>query len=145
MPDPAKLSFAVPAFNSYKEYSWASSTITINGTVPSGQIATFSQTLILPRANSVASIEFSTSVNSDLYVTGMTYTLLPDTNITHSNGSTPTFPGTAPYIIFFQNNFVGDSVTVAATVTNLNAETLTVVTEILTFGLYTFIAPFKSL
>lgn len=142
MPDPAKLSFAVPAFNSYKEYDRASAVLSVTGTVTAGQFATFSSAVSLKRTSAITLTQFTTSVTSNFHTTGMTYNLLPDLTISHSNGSTATFPGTAPYDIQFQNAFLGDTVTVTVVVSNPNAETLTVVNETITVTLYTVVAPF---
>lgn len=144
MPDPSKLAFAVPAFNSYKEYSRAVATLTVSGNVAAGQNASFSSTVTFAKGESIAFIEFTTSVVSDFHTTGRVYSLIPDSTIFHSNGSTPTFPGTAPYTINFQVTFVDNQATVSAVVNNANAETLTVVTETLTVPLYAVIAPFRT-
>lgn len=145
MLDPAKLSFAVPAFNSYKEYDRISVTLNITGNVPPGQTAAFSSPVNFKRENSVAFIEFTTTANSDFHNNTDTYTLLPDSTIFHSNGSTPSFPGTAPYIVGFRNAFTNNSVTVTAAVVNItSSETLTVVNETLAVTLYSVIAPFRS-
>lgn len=142
MLDPSKLSFAVPAFNNYKQYDRATAVVTISGTVPSATVATYTATVDLNRENATTSIQFATSVNSTYHSIGNEYLLNPDTFINHTDGSTPTAPGTAVYDIFFQNVFTTNQVTVTAAITNLDADTLTVVAEALTVTLYTFVTPF---
>ena len=142
LPNPIVLAFTIPAFNSYKEYDRAETAVTITGSISAGQTATFGSTVSFSRNNSIASMEFTTSATSVFNTTGLTYMLYAGTSIQHSDGSTPTFPGTAVYTVNFQNAFATDFVTLTAVVANPSSETLTLVNETITISFYSFIAPF---
>lgn len=143
MPDPAKLSFST-SFNQFKNFDRKEVSIAISGTIASGVAGTYSQLIALDRQNAFTSVQFTTSVNSTFYRNDETYLLMPDTYISHDDGSTATFPGSAPYNIRFENSFNGNLVDIKLTVFNENAETLTVVSETVSVRLYTQIAPFAQ-
>lgn len=131
-------------FDSFKNNDYTTGSLTITGTIGAGLLASYSGTATLNRDDSVAQIYYSTSVNSDYNSTGNLYLFNSDTIIQHSNGSTPTLPGTATYSILFSVGFSGDTMTFTANILNPYANTLTVVTETVSFQAYTFIAPFPS-
>lgn len=142
MPNPAKLSFALPSFDAFKNYDRKTITITISGTVGANNTITYSGSTTLSRDNSITSVGFTTSANSNLHGTSQTYLFLPETVVEHSDGSTATFPGSAAYSIIFINEFSGNDVTITARIGNPYMEVLTPIPEVLSFTLYTFIAPF---
>ena len=142
MPDPTKLSFAIPAFNAIKNYDRGTLTVSISGTIASGAMGTYAASTTLRRDNSTISAGFTTSVTSNSHTASRQYYFVPDTRIDHGDGSTPTFPGTAVYSIVFETSFSGDNLTIRATIGNETAETLTVVSETLEFEFYSYIAPF---
>jgi hypothetical protein len=144
MPNPRNLSFAVPAFDSFKNYDYEPATISISGTVAVDSTGSYTATVNLRRSNAIVSAQFSTIVNSTSHATGRVYAFLPNMRIDHADGSTATSPGTAAYNIFFENEFLGDTVVVKASLPNPYGEILTVVTETLSFDLYSFIAPFAT-
>ena len=142
MPDPSKLAYS-SVFDSFKNNDYTTSSLTISGTIVAGAIATFSGTATLDRAESVTQIYFSTSVNSDYHSVNRNYLYTSDTLTQHSNGSTPTLPGTAAYSTFFTVEFSGTTITLSANIQNPYADTLTPIVETIDFEIYTFVAPFN--
>lgn len=141
MADPAKLSYS-SSYDAFKQYDEATASISISGTVGAGVLASYSDTATLSRESSIVQLYYTTTVNSDLHATGRHYLYLPEVQIVHSNGSTPTFPGTAFYNILFESLFTLNTITLKATIFNPDIETLTVVSETLDFELFSFVAPF---
>ena len=88
-------------YDSFKNNDYGTGSLSISGTVSASTLATYSGTVTLNRSDSVAQIYYATSVNSDNNQSGLNYLFTNDTTITHSNGSTPTFPGTAAYTLLF--------------------------------------------
>lgn len=141
--NPAALSFS-NIYDSFKNNDFETGSLTISGTVAAGGIASYSGVVPLSRSDSVTQIYFSTSVNSDNNSSGNLYLYSPETTIDHSNGSTPGFPGTAAYSILFSLTYSDTALTFTANINNQAAGTLTVVTEVISFQVYTFIAPFTD-
>jgi hypothetical protein len=143
MPDPSKLAFST-AFDAFKNNDYKTGTIAISGTVGVGAVTSYSGSVTLDRSDSVTQIYFTTSVNSDLHSTGRNYLYTSDNTIQHSNGSTATFPGSASYALLFTTEYSGSTLTLKANTRNEFFETLTVVTETISFEVYTFVAPFDN-
>jgi len=143
MVDYSKLAFLTPQTNNFKEYARSPATISITGTVTSGNTATFSADTTLSVDDSITMVDFSTSVNSIFHRTGRFYRLAEGSQIAHSNGSTPTLPGTANYIVFFACELSTALLTLKVLVFNPNADTLTLVDETLAFDVYSVIAPWQ--
>lgn len=139
----AALSFA-SAFSHFKNFDRAELSIPVTGIITAGQFTSFSDSATLERTNAIKTMQFSTNVASVYHNTTDTYLATPFTTIQHSDGSTATFPGTAPYLIAFESNYSGNTITVKANVFNPNAEDLTLVGETLTLKLYSFITPFRQ-
>lgn len=131
-------------YNSFKNNDYATGTLTVSGTIAAGAFATYSGSVTLNRNESVSQIYYSTSVNSRITSTGLTYLLTSDSQIIHDNGSTPTFPGTASYGFVFTVSYTNTGITLTANAFNPYIETLTLVTETISFQAYTFITPFAS-
>lgn len=138
--NPAALSFST-IYNGFKNNDYKAASISVSGTISANGSASFPVTIPLSRDESVTQIYFSTSRNSvaSLFTTG-TY-LLPNV-ISYDNGSTPTFPGTAPYSVGFLVNFSTSQVTITAFIGNPYAETLSSIAATYDLSVFTFIAPF---
>lgn len=143
MADPAKLAFST-SFDAFKNNDYKTGFLTVTGTIAAGATATYSGSVTLDRTDSVTQIYYETSVNSDYHSVARNYLLTSDARIDHSNGSTPTLPGTAAYSLLFTTAYSANTLTLSVTTRNPNANTLTVVTEIVSFEVYTFVAPFDN-
>ena len=139
----AALSFS-NVYDAFKNNDYQTGSLTISGTIPAGNIASYSGTVTLDRADSVAQVYFTSTVNSLFTSTNQIYLYSAETTIEHDNGSTPTFPGFAPYTILFSLGYSSTTLTFTANILNPYSETLTPVTETISFEVYTFVAPFND-
>jgi hypothetical protein len=143
MPDPSKLAFST-SFDAFKNNDYKTGSLVVSGTVGAGVLATYTGTVTLSRSESVAQIYYSTSVASDNHSTSRNYIYTPDTTILHSDGSTAASPGAAPYTVLFTTEYSGTTLSVKAYVLNPYGGTLTLISETISFEVYTFIAPFDD-
>lgn len=144
MADPAKLAFAVPAFDAFKNNDYKTGSLAVSGTIGASSSASYSGSATLSRSDSVTQIYFSTSVASDYHATSKNYLFTSDTLIHHSNGSATGFPGSATYDIQFSVGYSSNTLTLTANILNQFPSTLTVVSETISFEVYTSVAPFDN-
>lgn len=138
--DPNFLS-AASAFDSFKNYGSFSDDVTVSGTVGFGigtDFTTFSTSFDLERTDVITQVYMQTTVDP-----GKTFSLVGN-YVPLRTGSTTSLPSDAPYNLQFTFTYVGSVITCQASIVNPYGETLTLVTETITFIVKTFIGPFVN-
>ncbi len=132
---------AASAFDSFKNYGSFTGSVAVSGTVGFGvgtDFTSFSTSFDLQRTDIITQVYMSTTADS-----GKTFALVGN-YVPLRIGSTVTFPNDAPYNLFFTFLYSGTNITCQASVTNPYGETLTLVSETITFTVKTFIGPFVN-